>query len=368
MKPGQISHHQLWTAVFGLLLVAALYSFPRSLAMATSTAAPWAVLLAGATVFLMLLPTVLALAGRSGQNLIDLALDGGGRPLAIAIALVLGAFMITSAGLSLRQASELVVTALYPHTPQTFAMSTMLIVSAVGAAMAPPNAFWLASLYVWPALFSILLLLLGSVAWGQFRNVMPPTGHGILPTLLEIPFITSHFSPLHHLMIFCSFLPSPRRLHRSAMLTICATAVTWSVVILVYLMVFPLPGGLNVPFPLFEMSRLVQGGRFLERVDSIWIVTWAFGTALRTALALMACSWLLKGAFRLPDHRGAVLPLAVSTLSVALFPTNQADAIAIEFLLFRRVSFVVFFLLPLLVTLLARFRRKPAADRGVNGG
>ena len=366
MKLKLIPSYHLWSSVLGVLLVAAFYSFPRAVAASTSTAAPWAILLAGAATLLMLLPTLTALGKRTGQNLIHLSLDGGGRPLAIFTALAINAVILISAGLSLRQASELVVTALYPHTPQTFAMSTLIMSSAVFAAMNPSNGFWLASLYVWPTLASIVVLLIGNAAWGQFRNALPATGHGILPTLQEVLPLTSYFSPITHVVIFSSFLPSAGRLVRSAVLSVTGAALTWSLVILLYLMVFPYPAGLSIPFPLFEMSRLVQGGRFLERVDVIWIVIWTFGSILRTGLALMAGAMLLKEAFRLPDHRGAVLPLAVSTLAIALFPSNQATAIEAYDFQFTRVSFLVLFLLPLLVTILAWFRRKKAR-RGSGG-
>ena len=234
--------------------------------------------------------------------------------------------------------------------------------------MAPPNAFWLASLYVWPTLASILLLLVGNVGWGQFRNAMPPFGHGIGPTLTEVLPLTSHFSPLLNLFVFSNFLPSGQRLLRGTALAILGGSVTWSLLILFYLMVFPLPSGLSIPFPLFEMSRLVQGGRFLERIDAIWVVIWAFGSVLRTAVALLAGARLYQEAFRLPDHRGAVLPLAIPTLAVALMPSNQADTIAVESVVFRGVAYLVFFALPLLVTGLAWIRGRSTANAGGDGG
>lgn len=364
MKPGEISQHHLWTGTLGVMLVAAFYSLPRTVALLVSTAAPWALLLAGGVTFLMLLPVVRLLARGRGQNLTDLALEAGGRPLAIAVALLFNASILTGVGLSLRQASELVVTALYPHTPQTFAMSTLIIASAVGAALTPSGAFWLASLFAWPALVSILLLLVGNVGWGQLRNVMPATGHGIWPTLAEVIPLASAFSPAIQLVVFSQFLPSPGRLVRGSAMAVGAAAATLALVVLFSLMVFPLPGGTGIPFPLFEMSRLVQGGRFLERVDTVWIVVWAFGSVLRTALALMAGARLLQEAFRLPDHRGAVLPLAIATMSVALFPAHQAGAIEAEAGLFRLTGYLIFFVLPLVISVIARIRRKPARTGG----
>lgn len=368
MRPDEISMQQLWVVVFGVLLVAAFYAFPRSAIEATATAAPWAILLAGSVAVLMLWPTVRALSRRPGQNLTDLALQAGGRPLAVASSLVLISIILTAVGFSLRQSSELVVTALYPHTPQTFAMTTTILVAALGAAMAPANLFWMAALTSWAIAFSILLLLLGTVGWGQLRNATPVTGHGILPTLREILPLTSYYTPLLHLLIFCRFLPTPRGLLRGTLLATGGATLMWAVVLLFSLMVFPLPVGLHVPFPVYEMSRIVQGGRFLERVDTIWIVVWAFGSVLRTAVAIMAAARLFQEAFRLPDHRGAVLPLTIPTLAIALIPANQADAITLESEIFRRISFVALFLLPAGISLWAEFRARQRRGETPGGG
>lgn len=119
MKADRIPLHHLWAAILVTIAGKALETVPRALALATTTAAPWAVLVTGAAAFLLFWPVAATLARRPGTGLIDLTQSAGGRPLAIATALVLSGFLLAGAGLSLRQASEMAVTAMYPHTPQS---------------------------------------------------------------------------------------------------------------------------------------------------------------------------------------------------------------------------------------------------------
>ncbi len=357
MKTGDMSLRHLWAAVLANLLVKSFHTLPRAIVVTTTTAGPWAILAAGAIALGLFWPVAAALARRPGQNLIDLALEAGGRPLAIITALTLGAFLVGSVGIELRQISEMAVTAIYPHTPQTFMMASMTLVSALGAAMSTAGLAWMGTIYAWPALYSILVILVGNLGWGQFRHVLPPTGPGLLPVAGELLPLTSHFGELIYLFIFSTYLNTPRHLPRAAAQITALAAAVWAAVVLVYIMVFSIPGGFSMPFPLLEMTRLVQGGRFLERMDTIWIGLWTFGMAGVTAGGLMGTAVLLRDAFRLPDHRGAVLPLAVATLAVALFPANQAGAIAAETFLLRRWGFLVAPGVPLLVALLARLRR-----------
>lgn len=272
----------------------------------------------------------------------------------------MGAFFLSASGLGLRQISEMVVTAFFPHTPQTFAMAELIITSAAGAAMSPPGGPWVGSFYAGPALLSVLVVLLGNMGWGQFRNVLPATGPGLFPVLGEVIPLTSHFGELILLAVWSSYLSRPRHLLSTAAWVAAAVALLWSAVALVYLMVIPLPGALAVPFPFFEMTRLVQGGRFLERVDAFWIYLWTMGTTGQVTAALQTTAFLFRDAFRLPDHRGAVLPLAVSVLAIALFPSNQQGAIAAETFFIRRWGFLIALVLPLLIALLARARQQSA--------
>ncbi len=356
MKQTTIPFHHLWISLAASMMVRSFYTFPRAAAIGTSTAAPWAILLAGGVTLLLFWPLAAVLAKRPGQNLIDLAVEVGGRPLAIGVALVLGALLIGGTGIGIRQASEMAVTGFYPHTPQTFAMVSLVLTACLGAALSPPSLIWIGAVSGPPTLGTLLLVLIGNLGWGRFRHIIPPTGPGLVPVMAQVLPLTSFFGELVYLAIISPYVRTPRRLMRAATWGLGLSTAVGAALVLVYLMVFPLPGGLSFPFPLLELTRLIQGGRYLERVDILWIWLWVVGSTGLAAGAIQSTALLITDAFRLPTHRGAVLPLAVATLSVALFPSNQATAIAIETFLVRRWGFIFTLLLPLAIALLARRR------------
>src|SRR5687768_13255798 len=124
-------------ATMGILVSKVFYAFPRDAAMRSGAAAPWTELLTAGAAFLLILPVIKALAYRPGKNLVDLTLEVGGRPLAIASSLAVSAFLIGANAIRLRQISELAVTALLPFTPQTFLMGFLLCAGVAGAWISP---------------------------------------------------------------------------------------------------------------------------------------------------------------------------------------------------------------------------------------
>ncbi|MFZ5824396.1 MAG: GerAB/ArcD/ProY family transporter [Bacillota bacterium] len=357
LQADRVAPYQVWTGVVSVLLVMTFHTFPRGVALSTLTAAPWMILLVGGLTLLLFWPVAAALARRPGHGLIDLALEAGGRPLAIAVAVLLCAFVIGASGMSVRQVSEMAITATYPHTPQTWIMSSLVLAGALGAHLRVPALLWIGMSYFWPSLIAILIVVVGNVAWGQFANITPIAGPGLLPLAGQALPLTSYFGELVYLTVIAPYLGNVRRLVSVSAGVVGVTALVWGLVLLVYLMVFPLPSGLAVPFPVFEMTRLVQGGRFLERADAIWLVLWTFGSAGRLAGGLLFGSLLFRDAFRLPDHRQAVLPLAMAVMALRLYPSNQSGAIALDTFLIRRWGFLATFLVPAVVALLALRKR-----------
>jgi spore germination protein KB len=276
------------------MLVDAFATLPRGITLKLSTAGPWAILVAGLIAFLLFWPVAASLTHRPGRGLIDLVQSAGGRPLAVIVTLLLGAYVIAAGGMSLRQFSEMAITSVFPHTPQTFLMSSLLGVAALCAAVSPAALVWVSATVTYPFVGAILIVVLGNFGWGKFALVLPPTGHGLLPAAGAIMPLTSYFGELFFIAALAGYGASPEKLVRCAAKTTAMVAVVWALVVLVCIMVYSVPLGLALPYPLFEMTRNVIGGRFLERIDALWIVVWGFGSAGRLGSMLMAASLLFQ--------------------------------------------------------------------------
>lgn len=296
---------------------------------AGETAAWLAILVAGLLAIAMYWPVAAGIASLPGGNLIDLARAAMGAPGAIAAGVLVCSLLLYHSGMIIRQTSEMAISAVYTHTPQTFAMVTLVACVLYGAYGGLAALVRLSRLFLPFLVLAILLNLVGSLGWGEFRNLLPLWGPGPAALLGRSAGLTALYSPLVlFLLIAAGQLRDRVHLGRAGTVTMGGVRLLLAAATFVLLMTYPLPMGFSITFPLHAMSRLVLGGRFFDRIEGDWMFFWVYGTACHLAALLYAAAAAYAGAFGMPNHRAAVLPLIAMAIAIALFPPDQARAVA----------------------------------------
>jgi spore germination protein KB len=328
------------------------------LALRAGETAAWATPLIASLVALMLyLPVALQVAALAGEaNLIGLARAAAGEPGAILMGLLVSAFLVFTSGLAIRRVAESAVTHLYPHTPQTFAMVALALCALYGAYGGVEALVRLGRLLLPIFLLTILVILVGPLPWCNVRNLLPFWGPGPGALLRRSLSLTGVYSPpFLFLLMAAGQLSDRNRLWRTGLMATAGAALLFAAVIAVVLLTYPLPLGYSVTFPLQQLTRLVTGGRFFERIESMSILIEFFAVATYLAAMLHTAASAYASAFRSSTHRTAVLPLVTLAFVLSLFPADQGQAIMM------RVTSIPFadtvaYLLPLLLAAVAGWR------------
>lgn len=344
-------------AAAGVAILGVQAFHPSHLAVLTAagTAAWLALLFSGLLAALLLWPVAARVAAAPGGNLITLARAGAGVPGAILTAVLVAGILTYHSGFVLRQTAEMALSAVYPHTPQTFATVALLICVLYGAYGGTDAIVRLCRLFLPTLLFSIGLILSLTFAWGEIRYLLPLWGPGPLPLAWSTLSVTAYYSPLLFLLLAPGQLADRRGLTRALLVTALAAAVLIAITKVVLVMTYPFPYGRQIPFPLHEMSRLIMGGRFFQRVEGLWVVVWVFGTGCHLAALTHAAAIAMRDGFGMASHRTAVIPLVTLGFTVSLFPSDQAQAIAWHALA-APSALLICFALPLLLAGLERLR------------
>lgn len=320
--------------------------------------AAWlATLLAGLVAFLLLWPVAAVLAARTGGGLIALARTAAGVPGAMATALLISGYVVSHSGLIFRQTTEMTVSAIYPHTPQTVATVALGGCILYGAYGGMAALVRLCRAFLPILVLAILLILAGSFGWGQARFLLPIWGPG--PGLLPLRSVTlaGLYTPMLLMLVAAGQLRDRKGLVRAVAVALAGSALLFAATKAVLVMAYPLPLANSITFPLHELSRLVLGGRFFERIEGVWTLVWVFATAAHLSILVHAAAVAMAEGFGMPDSRVAVPPLVTMMLAVALLPPDQTRAIRWHYAI-EPARLAVAFGLPLALALLAAWRRR----------
>lgn len=301
------------------------------IAMDEGQTAGWLLtLLAGLLTLLTLWPVAAFLRSVPGATLIDLARLAAGRVGAVITGVLLAGVLSFMGGTILRETSEMAITASYPHTPQTFA-TTSLLLGAIFVAYGDGSALVRLGRLLLPAVVgSFLLVLAGTVGWGEIQYLLPFWGPGPVSLLLEAPSAAMFFAPAALLPLLTDGVSDRSSLVRSTLAVPSISALLLALEKAVLGMVFPYPLGTDVTFPFHGAARIVLTGRFFERLEGIWVFMWVMSTTVLSGALLYGGASAVARSFSMPRHTTAVLPLATVVLTVAFFPRNQADTITLH--------------------------------------
>lgn len=325
---------------------------------AGESAAWLAILISGICALALYWPVARYLSMRVRGNLINLAGAAAGVPGEIAMGILIGGLCVFQAGYTLRQTAEMAVSAVYPHTPQTFAMVTLLLCSGYCAYGGLAAAVRCCRVFLPVLVVGILAVCGGTLGWAQIDNLFPILGTGLTTLLGRSLMLTTWLWPL--ILLLYTAPPELRdlqRLCRKGALAIGLAVAIYAVIMAQWIMVFSVPVAHSVIFPMYQLSRLVIGGRFFERIDGLWVSCWAFGTACHVGVIMHIAAKALAQAFGAPDHRSVLLPVVVMTVSLGIFPHDVYQTVAPQRFL-APVVLAAGFALPLLLTLLAAWRSR----------
>lgn len=133
--------------------------------------------------------------------------------------------------------------------------------------------------------------------------------------------------------------------------------------VLAFTLIFGVAVGQERILPFYELSRLVYLGRFLQRIESLFIMLWVISGILAITLHLYMGLYLFTRLFELPSLRPLLPISAVLIATVAAIPTDVAAVLQVEAIVIRTLANGGLCGVPLLLLLLSLWKGRPKAGQ-----
>jgi len=314
---------------------------------------------------IFLLPWLSLLRAYPDRTLIETAEESGGPVTGILVAVLICGYFLFITVIIMRQFTETVIVALLPTTPISvitiFFLLGMIYPCYQGIESLTRGA-WLLMPFITIGLLGVLALILPKA---DSDHLFPVWGSGIFDV---VKFgVIKNFLPIQIILIsmFNPYLRDRTKLTNVAAGSLIVSGVLISLMVMVYQLVFPVPSAISSgPYPLYNLARLIYYGRFVQRVESIFIFIWIFGMLVKAALLFYITTISLARGLKLPVYRPLLFPLAVLVYGLNFTIPSFPAAVWLDNHIYRTFGGAISLAIPAVVWFLTRLRNQGGGVHG----
>ena len=197
----------------------------------------------------------------------------------------------------------------------------------------------------------------------DFTNLLPIFGTGPNNIFGKGFFKVSVFGELFILFLLPPFLKNYKNVRSTGYVTIAVSAVLLTAGSLFYILTFQYPFNTEPFLPIYQMARLINLGRFFERIESIFVFIWAMAAFLYLSATFYLLVYVFSKAAGLKYLRPLILPFAVLVFSATFIPQNLVTVIKSQTVFYSSIAWLMTFVFSGLILAIA-FIKERRKERG----
>jgi spore germination protein (amino acid permease) len=298
------------------------------------------------------------------KDIIDIAEIAGGNIMRIVVGLIFIIDYILVLSLLLRIFGEDIKIFALNKSPLSFVVMIFIIVMALAAYCGLEGVSRINFIVVPVVALALFVVLLGNMDYIDTTHIFPILGTGPYKIFVEEMPRISIYSALSCIFFVSPFLGTYTDFKKVGYLSLIIISTLFTLGTLLYILVVPYPVSTEYFIPYLHLARYVSFGRFFERIESIFILMWTLSAFAYLSSGLFLLLYMIKKTFRLEYYRPLILPIATIMYTLCFVPPSLMYAVTLEGSLVRRNAWIVTFLIPLLVLIVARLvKRKKEGEK-----
>lgn len=292
-----------------------------------------------------------------GQDILDIAEIAGGKPLKIITGLIVSGFLFYLTTVVLREFSEDMKVVSLPTSPLSYIMIFFIIGVVVGSFLGIEAIVRYHAIIVPVIATGYIVILLGVIPQMDLTNILPVMGNGFNNIFGNGFLRVSVFGELLVLFLLPPFLGGYKNVRTVGYVTIAFSSFFLIAGSLVYILTFPYPSNLEPFLPVYQLARLINLGRFFQRIEAVFVFIWAMAAFIYLTSAFYFMVYTFAKIAGLKYMRPLIIPFAVIIFSAAFIPPNLVGVIKTETQFINKTAWMVTFVYTGLVMIIANLRK-----------
>ena len=328
-------------------------NFPRSMVEIGGTAG-WIVTVYISAIALLLFMLITKLyKGFEGKDLLDISEIIGGGILRVIVGLVvLGHYGLIISTI-LREFGEDMKVITLVNSPISFVEIFFLSGMIFGAYMGIEAIVRFGAVVVPMVFIGLLIIVLGVSPYYSFLSLAPILGNGAGDIFGKGILRVSSFSELISLFMLAPYIKTHNNFKKAGYFGVGVGAFNFFISTFVYEMAYPYPSAIENFLPIYNLARIINLGRFFQRIESIFVLIWAASALLYLSLGFFVIVHTFGKTFKLPYYRPLLIPFAILVFVVSLMPPSLMSAINLEINIFRSFAWITTFALTITLLIIA---------------
>jgi len=286
-----------------------------------------------------------------GMDIVEVSIEAFGKWVATIIAIIFAAYFLLDTAGVMRQFTENVISTVLPNTPILFVEFVFIL--AVGYITHCGLEGICRTAY-----FTLPILIVGTIGlciltinWWHPLLLFPFWGTGINQILYGSFRYSSIFANVLLLCVIYPHAHNPKAFRAIGTTSILISTLLLVCFIVTYHMVFPATETGKSSFPLYQLARMVYLGRFIQRLESIFVFLWVTSAIVKMAVTLWGASYLLGKALNWPTSRPSVPILGLLSFAISMWAENVMDVLEFNDKYMLGWGWIIVFGLPLIIVI-----------------
>ncbi|MBE3101620.1 MAG: GerAB/ArcD/ProY family transporter [Firmicutes bacterium] len=358
IKEGKFGPQEAISLITITIVTRMFFTSPSILIRYVGTATWYMTLISAATAAVGFTFVYLLLKRFPGKNIVEIFEITLGRFLGFIFSGLLLALFLLSPATILREFTEVMKVYVVPLSPPSYIMGFFIIgVILLGILGLETQARF--SRLVAPILLVAFVagLILASLNYDLYR-LTPILGYGIKTTIYHGLTRSSVYGYAVILAVIASSLQGTKHIKKIGYISIVASGILVSAALLAFTLTFPYYIAEEVTSPLYQITTLIDYGRFIQRLDPLFIFIWNISTLIAVSLELYIAASIYCRMFRIQNIKPVIIPFSIIMFTIALIPKDLETLMSGYVNLIREYGWTVFYIPPIIALIAAKLRGK----------
>lgn len=298
-----------------------------------------------------------------GKDILNIAEYTGGKPLRIFTGLFITSVLFCSTTAVLREFSEDMKVVSLPFSPISYIMIFFMVGVVAGSYLGIEAILRYHAIIVPIIAIGYIIILLGAIPQMDLTNILPILGNGPDAVFMKGFSRISVFGELIIIFLLPPFLGGYKNVRSAGYLSIAFSSVFFISGSLAYILTYPYPSSLESFLPIYQMARLINLGRFFQRIEALFVFIWAMAAFIYLTAAFYFMVYTFSKAAGLKYMRPMIFPFAILVFAAAFIPKNLMEVINIETQFLSKAAWNVIFIYTFVILAAASLRKKTEKEK-----